>query len=155
VIPSPPPSAATATMKANRSRDTGPELRLRRALHARGHRYRVAVALEGLARRVRPDIVFRRARVAVFVDGCFWHGCPAHGRMPRDPTGYWGAKLARNHSRDIATDALLAEAGWTVVRVWEHDPVEGAVAQVERALGQPAVATSGSAANAPSTSGSR
>ena len=93
--PAPPPSAATATMKANRSRDTAPELALRRALHRRGWRYRVAPRIATAGRTVRPDIAFTRMRLAVFLDGCFWHACPEHGRMPADPTGYWHAKITQ------------------------------------------------------------
>jgi DNA mismatch endonuclease (patch repair protein) len=128
--PSPPPSSATATMRANRSTDTGPELALRRALHRDGYRYRVGLRLQLPTRTVRPDIVFARHRVAVFVDGCFWHSCPEHGTCPKDPTGYWRAKLRRNHDRDGLVDEALHAAGWTVVHVWEHEPVSAAVAIV-------------------------
>jgi DNA mismatch endonuclease (patch repair protein) len=135
--PAPPPSAATASMKSNRSRDTKPELALRRALFALGRRYRVDAKIVLPQRAVRPDIVFAGARVAVFVDGCFWHGCPAHGRMPKDPTGYWHQKLARNISRDAQVTAALEAAGWRVVRVWEHVPLAGAVDVVQAALRGP------------------
>lgn len=121
-------------MKANRRRDTKPELRLRQALHANGYRYRVDMALEVPGRRVRPDVVFTRAKVAVFVDGCFWHSCPEHGRMPSDPTGYWHAKLARNTARDREVDEALIQAGWQVVRVWEHAPLDDAVDAVVHAV---------------------
>jgi DNA mismatch endonuclease (patch repair protein) len=134
--PVPPPSLATATMRANRSRDTGPELRLRRALHAAGYRYRVNIALNAPGRRVRPDLVFTRRRLAVFVDGCYWHRCPEHGRMPSDPTGYWRSKLQRNVDRDRAVDQALRAAGWRVLRIWEHIPVEQAIAEVEKLLGK-------------------
>lgn len=107
-------------------RDTAPELALRRLIHAAGLRYRVDRApLPGLRRRA--DLVFGRARVAVFVDGCFWHGCPLHGVKPRTNAEWWRAKLDRNRARDRDTDARLAEAGWEVLRVWEHeDPAEAA-----------------------------
>ena len=121
-------------MKANRHRDTVPELRLRRALHARGHRYRVSLPLSVGGVRVRPDIVFPRQRVAVFVDGCFWHCCQLHGRRPADPTGYWNAKLDRNVARDQRVTRSLEQEGWSVVRVWEHDSVEDAVSLVVAAL---------------------
>jgi DNA mismatch endonuclease, patch repair protein len=134
--PSPPPSSATATMRANRSADTGPELALRRALHRAGYRYRVGLRLQLPTRAVRPDIVFARHRVAVFVDGCFWHSCPEHGTHPKDPTGYWRAKLTRNQDRDTLVDEALQAEGWTVVRVWEHEPVAAAVAVVDAALHQ-------------------
>lgn len=121
-------------MRANRSRDTGPELRLRQALHAAGYRYRVNFPLNASGRRVRPDLVFTRARLAVFIDGCYWHSCPVHGRMPSDPTGYWRAKLKRNVDRDRAVDQVLQAAGWQVLRIWEHEPLKEAVAEVEEAL---------------------
>jgi len=123
-------------MKANRGRDTAPELRLRKALHAGGHRYRVALPIVADGTRVRPDITFTKRRVAVFVDGCFWHCCPIHGRRPSDPTGYWSAKLDRNVDRDLRVTAALEAAGWRVVRVWEHEGVDAAVAEIEHALRQ-------------------
>jgi DNA mismatch endonuclease, patch repair protein len=113
-------------MRANRSRDTGPEMALRRALHARGLRYRVEAAPE-LGLRCRADLVFRSRRVAVFVDGCFWHRCPTHATDPTRNAEYWQAKFKRIVARDRKNDAALASAGWTVVRVWEHeDPLEAA-----------------------------
>jgi DNA mismatch endonuclease (patch repair protein) len=119
-------------MQGNRGRDTSPEVRLRSVLHRRGLRFRKHVApLAGL--RCQADLVFPGARVAVFVDGCFWHGCPVHGRTPRSNTDYWQAKIERNRRRDERNNGLLAEAGWTVVRVWEHeDPalVADRIAQV-------------------------
>ncbi|MEU5671757.1 hypothetical protein ABZ749_15575, partial [Micromonospora sp. NPDC047753] len=72
----------------------------------------------------RPDIVFTRPRVAIFVDGCFWHGCQLHCRMPSDPSGYWYQKIERNRERDVKTSEALRAAGWTVIRVWEHEPVK-------------------------------
>ncbi|MFE9190596.1 very short patch repair endonuclease [Micromonospora sp. NPDC007208] len=132
--PAPPPSSATATMKANRSRDTKPELALRRALFAQGLRYRVGMRLTVPGKNVRPDIVFTRRKVAVFVDGCFWHGCLQHGRMPSDPSGYWHEKLERNKARDTAVNQALRAAGWTVVRVWEHAPVHESAAAITAAL---------------------
>lgn len=112
-------------MQQQKSRDTQPELALRRLLHARGLRYRVhAQPLKDLRRRA--DVVFGRARVAVFIDGCFWHGCPQHGNpRPLANTWYWPAKIAGNQARDTDTDQRLRAAGWEVVRVWEHsDPGE-------------------------------
>ncbi len=122
-------------MRANRRRDTKPELALRRALHGRGLRYRkdLRLDLDGGA-RVRPDIAFTARRVAVFVDGCFWHACPQHGTRPAANTWYWEPKLAKNVQRDRAADAALAEAGWAVVRVWEHESVDAAVGAVVEAL---------------------
>jgi DNA mismatch endonuclease (patch repair protein) len=120
-------------MRANRPRDTRPELGVRRELHRRGLRYRVNSApVSGL--RCRPDIIFTRARVAVFVDGCFWHSCPEHGTRPAANGDWWGRKLAANVDRDRRNDRSLSAAGWKVVRIWEHeDPGDGA-ARVERAL---------------------
>ncbi len=122
-------------LAAIRRTGTKPELALRSALHARGRRFRKDYRLDLPGGRVRPDVVFTRRKVAVFVDGCFWHACPLHGREPTHNTGYWSPKLARNVARDRANDAALAEAGWTVVRLWEHQGLDEAVAAVENALG--------------------
>ncbi|EBM0725424.1 very short patch repair endonuclease, partial [Salmonella enterica subsp. enterica serovar Senftenberg] len=116
-------------MQANRSRDTQPELAVRRVLHADGFRYRVAAApLAGLRRRA--DIVFTKQRIAVFIDGCFWHGCEEHGRTTfRHNVDYWPAKIAANRARDADTNARLSSAGWHVMRFWEHqNPVDVAKA---------------------------
>jgi len=120
-------------MKAARRRDTAPELALRRALHALGWRYRVDIAVLPGSRR-RGDIVFSRRKVVVFVDGCFWHSCPLHGTSAKANASFWADKLASNEQRDRDTDRRLADAGWTVIRVWEHEPVEVAVARVSAAL---------------------
>lgn len=113
-------------MRANRRRDTQPELAVRRELHRRGLRYRVdAAPVRGL--RCRADLVFTRARVAVFVDGCFWHLCPEHGTSPSANGDWWRRKLLANVERDRRNDSALAAAGWRVVRVWEHeDPISAA-----------------------------
>lgn len=107
-------------------RDTRPELELRRELHARGMRYRVdrrpSTEVKG-----RADLVFGVARVAVYVDGCFWHSCPSHGVLPKSNREWWRTKLAATVERDRATEGVLRALGWEVVRVWEHeDPAEGA-----------------------------
>ncbi|MFI5529141.1 very short patch repair endonuclease [Kitasatospora sp. NPDC051853] len=108
-------------MQAIRSRDTGPEHAIRSLLHAAGLRYRVcARPLPDLRRTA--DIVFRPVKIAVFVDGCYWHGCPEHYVPPKTNPGYWSDKVARNIARDRDTDSRLAEAGWTVLRFWEHEP---------------------------------
>ena len=107
-------------MRANRGRDTRPELRLRRAVHALGLRYRVGVRPLPALRRTA-DMVFTGVRVAVFVDGCFWHGCPEHLRPARKNAAFWTGKIDATRRRDVETDAALREAGWVVVRVWEHD----------------------------------
>jgi DNA mismatch endonuclease, patch repair protein len=114
-------------------RDTLPERAIRSELHRRGFRFRVDRApLPGL--RSRADIVFGPARVAVYVDGCFWHSCPEHGTRPKANSDWWERKLARNSERDRETDRTLREHGWEVVRIWEHeDPVE-AVDRVERTV---------------------
>jgi DNA mismatch endonuclease (patch repair protein) len=106
-------------MQGNRGRDTSPELTVRRLLHAAGLRYRVDFA--PLGGRRRADIVFTRKRIAVFIDGCFWHGCPIHATRPKANADYWGPKLDRNIERDIETTASLKSAGWTVLRFWEYE----------------------------------
>lgn len=112
-------------MKSQRRRDTAPELALRRELWRRGLRYRVDHKVVGTRRRV--DVVFTRARVAVFIDGCFWHRCPIHSTLPNANAAWWLAKLDANVERDRRTDRDLETAGWVVVRVWEHeDPVVAA-----------------------------
>lgn len=122
-------------MAAQRRRDTGPEMALRRALHARGHRYRVDATLpvHGLTRR-RADLLFTRAKVAVFVDGCFWHACPQHATQPANNAGWWAEKLRKNVARDQETDVTLQANGWTVVRIWEHESTDTAVHLVEAVL---------------------
>lgn len=107
------------SMKSNRRRDTKPELAIRTLLHAAGLRYRVDYAPIGGRRRA--DIVFTRARIAVFVDGCFWHGCPLHATLPKRNSNYWVPKLQRNIDRDRETGDQLRSAGWTVIRCWEHE----------------------------------
>ena len=120
-------------MQANRRRDTAPELALRRELHRRGRRYFVDRApLRGLRRRA--DLVFPRYRVAVYVDGCFWHSCPEHGTIPKSNTAWWKAKLDANRARDHDTDQRLRDAGWTPIRIWEHRGVAEAASEVEQAL---------------------
>lgn len=119
-------------MRGNRRRDTGPELALRKLLHAQGLRYRVDAPIRTARRLVRPDVVFTRRKLAVFVDGCFWHQCPEHGTRPKDPTGYWTPKLQRNVERDLETTVALQEEGWVVLRIWEHVPaVDAATAVVQ------------------------
>lgn len=107
------------SMRSNRRRDTSPELAVRRRLHAAGLRYRVDFA--PLGGRRRADIVFTRQHVAEFIDGCYWHGCPDHATFPKRNSDYWLPKLARNVERDRETDQSLREAGWTVLRFWEHE----------------------------------
>jgi DNA mismatch endonuclease (patch repair protein) len=133
--PHPLNEGRSANMRANRRTDTKPEVALRRALHHQGYRFRkdFRLDLSGGA-RVRPDIAFTARRVAVFVDGCFWHACPEHGTRPANNVWYWEPKLRRNVERDRAADAALAADGWDVVRVWEHEPLDAAVTAVLAAL---------------------
>ena len=120
-------------MRANRRRDTGPELALRRELHGRGLRYRVDFApVKGL--RCKPDIVFTRAKLVVFVDGCFWHRCPHHATQPRANGDWWREKLDANVRRDRRHDLALAAAGWRVLRVWEHEPTAVAAVRIHKEL---------------------
>lgn len=122
-------------MRTTRRRDTKPELLLRSELDRRGLRYVVDHPVDGTRRRA--DIVFKGARVAVYVDGCYWHGCPSHGTMPKSNGQWWKEKLDTNRSRDADTDARLTEAGWTVLRFWEHDdPVESAAKVVAVVRGE-------------------
>ena len=107
-------------MQANRGRDTTPELAVRRLVHAAGLRYRVdARPLPDLNRRA--DLVFSGARVAVFIDGCFWHGCPRHHTIAKSNAIFWADKMSRNRERDAETNNLLTQADWTVIRAWEHE----------------------------------
>lgn len=115
-----PTEATRNVMRANRSRNTGPELALRRELHAMGLRYRVHHRVPVLTRRTI-DIAFTRIRLAVFVDGCFWHGCPEHGTRPKSNIQYWSRKIEVNRARDASTDEHLTALGWTVLRLWEHE----------------------------------
>lgn len=109
-------------MSRQRTRDTGPEIALRKALHARGVRFRLHRRdLPG-----RPDLVLPRLRLAVFVDGCFWHACPDHGVRPRANGAWWAAKLEANVTRDHHNDARLRERGWEPVHIWEHEDAEAA-----------------------------
>ncbi|CAA9520005.1 MAG: Very-short-patch mismatch repair endonuclease (G-T specific) [uncultured Thermoleophilia bacterium] len=112
-------------MSVARRRDTGPERALRSELHRLGLRFRLHRRLAGLRREA--DVVFGPARVAVFIDGCFWHGCPQHATWPKANADFWRTKIETNRRRDADTDERLAGAGWEVVRIWEHeDPAEAA-----------------------------
>jgi DNA mismatch endonuclease, patch repair protein len=121
------------SMQSNRPRDTTPEVAVRQALHRLGLRYRTH--LRPIAGdRCQVDVAFTRWRVAVFVDGCFWHGCPQHATRPATNREWWGSKLDNNVARDRRTDERLQAAGWTVLRYWEHMPVDEVVQDVCRAL---------------------
>lgn len=136
-------------MQSNRSKDTGPEMLVRRALHARGLRYRLQVKVPGSKRRTI-DIAFPRDRLAIFIDGCFWHGCPIHHTVSKTNEAFWAAKVQRNRERDAETDELLAAAGWSAVRFWEHERVDEVVRVIEQLVrpshlgrGTPRVAPAG------------
>lgn len=123
----------SARMARVRNRDTSAEMAIRRELHRRGLRYRVNFAIPGMG-RTRPDLCFTRARLAVFVDGCFWHRCPDHATFPKTNAAWWEEKLAVNVARDRATDERLVELGWTVIRIWEHESPDAAADRVEAEL---------------------
>ncbi|WP_373293685.1 very short patch repair endonuclease [Actinomadura livida] len=117
------------SMQANKGRDTKPELALRRAVHALGLRYRVSHRPVPAVRRTA-DLVFTRAKVAVFMDGCFWHGCPQHHTKSATNADYWAEKVRRNRERDAETDRLFLDAGWLVLRFWEHEEPNEAALQI-------------------------
>ncbi|WP_203782933.1 very short patch repair endonuclease [Paractinoplanes rishiriensis] len=132
--PAPLNEGRSRNMRANRRANTKPEVRLRAALHALGYRFRKDFVVKISDVRVRPDIVFTRRKVAVFVDGCFWHVCPEHGRQPTINEWYWAPKLRRNMERDQRANELLSGAGWTVLRIWEHESVDSSVERVASSL---------------------
>lgn len=127
------PQAISMRMSRQKSRDTGPEMVLRKKLHRRGLRYRVNAALPGMGRR-RADVLFTSAKVAVFVDGCFWHRCPLHGVAPKSNAAWWDSKLGENVARDLDTNEHLISLGWTVLRFWEHGDMEVAADRVHDVL---------------------
>lgn len=128
--------AVAARFARTRGRDTKPELLVRRELHRRGYRYRVNLApVPGLRRTA--DIVFPRKHLAVFIDGCFWHGCPEHYVEPKTRTEFWSSKIAGNMARDIHTTAQLEAAGWSVLRFWEHEQPHIVASEVIAALERP------------------
>lgn len=137
VPPHPGASSALVSrrMAGARRRDTPAEVALRRELHRRGRRFRVIYALPGNRRR-SIDIAFPRQRLAVFVDGCFWHGCPEHGNLPATNQEWWIQKLGANNARDKDTDRILKSAGWTVLRLWEHASATDGADAVEAILDQ-------------------
>lgn len=118
-----------ASMRSNRRSGTRPEMRVRRLAHAAGLRYRVD-APPLADHRLRADLVFSRAKVAVFIDGCFWHGCPKHYRAAKRNEQFWRDKIAANQCRDHRADELLTAEGWEVVRVWEHDDPQAVVTRL-------------------------
>lgn len=132
--PAPSSAAVTAMMKGNRRADTKPEQLLRSRLHREGLRFRKDLLVRAGELKVKADVAFTRDRVAVFVDGCFSHRCPDHGRQPRVNVAYWGPKLRRNAERDAAVNRALQDHGWTVVRIWEHSSTSEAFQRVAAAL---------------------
>ncbi|WP_258174939.1 very short patch repair endonuclease [Nesterenkonia sandarakina] len=125
---------ARLTMRANKGRDTKPELLIRRALHARGWRFRVNYRPLASDRRRSVDIAFTRRKVVVLIDGCYWHGCPRHFIMPKTNQDYWSKKISGNRARDVETSRLLGDEGWTVLRYWEHESIEDVLLDIESAL---------------------
>jgi len=127
--PSPSSFAALKRMRAAKPRDTAPEKALRSAIFRKGLRFRVdAKPIQEFNRKA--DIVFRTAKIAVFVDGCFWHGCPIHGTQAKANAEYWRNKIKQNQLRDLDTNEKLKRAGWKVVRVWEHENPEKAAEKI-------------------------
>ncbi|WP_191292608.1 very short patch repair endonuclease [Kitasatospora herbaricolor] len=120
-------------MSRQRRKDTEIEVAVRKLLHASGLRYRVGLPVPGMRRRTI-DVAFTRAKVAVFLDGCFWHGCPEHATRPKANSGWWAEKLDRNVARDIETSRHLEEAGWVVLRFWEHQPARSVAAEIVAAV---------------------
>ena len=128
--------ATRRSMKSNRGRDTAPEMAVRRIVHGQGLRYRVDTRpLASLNRRA--DLVFIRAKVAVFIDGCFWHGCPDHHTIAKANQTYWADKVRTNRLRDLDTSERLRAAGWLVLRYWEHEPPSDVASSIIRAVRAP------------------
>jgi DNA mismatch endonuclease (patch repair protein) len=121
-------------MQANRRVDTQPEMQLRSELHRLGLRFRKDVAVKISSRHVSVDVLFPRQRIAVFVDGCFWHGCPDHMTWPKANADWWHAKITRNQERDRQVTADLRAFGWIVIRVWEHEQPEVAARLIRRVV---------------------
>ncbi|WP_326972287.1 very short patch repair endonuclease [Burkholderia oklahomensis] len=129
------PNATSRRMARTVGKDNPRERALRSALHRQGIRFRIHyAAIPGTRRSI--DIAFTRLRLAVFCDGCFWHGCPAHATIPKTRREWWGEKIMANKIRDRDTDARLINSGWTVMRIWEHVPLEDAVAMIRTTLQQ-------------------
>src|SRR3954462_9887380 len=137
--PEPATAHIRARMERQRRRDTQPELAVRRELHRRGIRFRVDVRPEpGL--RMRGDLVWKKCKIVVMIDGCYWHGCPSHGTSPKNNAEWWRTKIAANIERDGRHDAVLRERGWTVLRFWEHESPGLVADAIEAALSAQAVA---------------
>jgi DNA mismatch endonuclease (patch repair protein) len=134
--PVPSSEAVSRVMRGNRRSDTRLEVRVRSQLHRRGLRFRNQLLITAGDVRVRADVAFPRQRLAVFLDGCFWHRCPEHGNSPRSNSDYWSTKLDRNVERDRRVLVALDAAGWSVLRIWEHVPTSFAADQVQTALAE-------------------
>lgn len=124
---------ASRRMAKVRQKDTGTEMALRKELHRRGLRYRVDYTVLKQPRRVA-DVVFPGLKIAIFVDGCFWHGCPVHATWPKQNAEFWRQKIETNRLRDVDTNSRLLDTGWTVLRFWEHEPPIEAADAVEQAV---------------------
>lgn len=122
------------SMKSNRSADTRPERRLRSALHRRGLRFRKNFVISASGLKVRADVAFPGRRVAIFLDGCFWHCCPDHGTRPKANSSFWTEKLDGNVKRDAAVTEALTDEGWLVFRVWEHEDPEEAAGAIDATI---------------------
>jgi len=132
--PMPSSEAVSRVMRGNRRSDTKLEVRVRSELHRRGLRFRKQLLITAGDIRVRADVAFPRQGLAVFLDGCFWHRCPEHGNSPRANSSYWATKLDHNVERDRKVIAALDSTGWTVLRIWEHEPANVAANQVQTTL---------------------
>ena len=132
--PEPSSEVASRVMRGNRRSDTKLEVRVRSELHRRGLRFRKQLLIAAGDVRVRADVAFPRQRLAVFLDGCFWHRCPEHGNSPSANSGYWSTKLDHNVERDRKVIAALDATGWSVLRIWEHVPADLAADQVQTTL---------------------
>ena len=132
-VPPPSSEAARRRMESARQRDTAPEVRLRLLLYGMGLRYRIDCKPLPTLRR-KADLLFRPAKGAVYVDGCFWHGCPQHATWPKQNAEFWRDKIETNRRRDADTDQQLSESGWLVIRVWEHEDAEKAAVRVAAAV---------------------
>ena len=122
-------------MRRVKGKNTSLEMKVRSALHRRGLRYRLSYALPG-----KPDLVFVKAHIAVFIDSCFWHGCSQHVRMPNSNQEYWQVKIRRNVERDAKTNELYKELDWRIIRVWEHElkeDFEGCITRLQQAVREP------------------
>lgn len=129
----PPDPTVAARMRSQRRANTTPEIRVRQQLFSSGLRYRVGIKVPGNNRRTI-DIAFPRQRVAVFIDGCFWHRCPLHSTPAKNNAEWWEEKLAKNVDRDRSTTALLEDQGWLVLRFWEHEEPHHVTEKIVKAL---------------------